>query len=558
MQASEKTFRRNVATQLARVVNRYPDHMPYLIDYCRRHVNDHAEQLIQLAQEAEGALGQALTLLWSEHSFDNINTRILPLLPERTVQLRDFTVEVLKQVVAANQKHISGINQTELRTVLVGRLREAGRFTEALSEALKIVDDRTILEERPELQALAWGNLAVIYADTGDWDASYKAHLQATRFYQAIDSEGALSNVQWLGRQCVNLATVCIKRESWSLAENWISQGLRLAEKVRDEGLLLSANLVRVVLLAENGRLQEALALGAPTLDKVRDLEEIDQQSYAALLLNVYLTLGSILLDLHRVAEAHSYFTTAQQIANDINQRVGSIGSATESVRAMLALSQTQILQRDSQALQQARTALAEARRLFEDAQNDYQREIVLRAIEAVIGAEVELDCQPQLDLIEELLGPSDRPSVVQLSQEEIDTVSRRLHLAGMTFAKLDIKDRALTYARKAAVLFDAASENRTAQQAAQRAVLYDGLSLRLEEAEQLAEATEKAEAACRILLPIFAASPEIYEEWMWKLTVHFRELAIKTNQFDHFMSFFKENLEPLVTPPSENSSQLK
>jgi tetratricopeptide (TPR) repeat protein len=313
-----------------------------------------------------------------------------------------------------------------------------------------------------------------------------------------------------------------------------------------------------VVLLAETGRLGEALALGTPTLDKVRDLEEIDQQSYAALLLNVYLTLGSILLDLHRVAEANSHFATAQKIADDINQRAVSIGAGTESVRAMLALSQTQILQHDQRGLEQARLALSKARRLFEEAQNDYQREIVLRALEVVIGAEVEFDCQPQLDLIEELLGLSDMPSAVPLSQEETDTISRRLHLAGMAFAKLDIKDRALTCARKASELFDAASENRTAQQAAQRAVLYDGLSLRLEEAEQLAEATEKAEAACRILLPIFSASHEIYEEWMWKLTVHFRELAIKTNQFDHFTSFFKENLESLVTLPSENSSQFE
>lgn len=556
MPASEETFRRNVATQLGRVVNRYPEHMPYLIDYCRRHVRDHAEQLIQIAQEGDGALGQALTLLWSERSFDDINARILPLLPERTVQLRGFTVELLKQMVTAHQKHISGINQTELRTVLVGRLREAGRFTEALSEALKLVEDVTILEERPELQALVWGNLAVIYGDIGDWDASYKAHLQATRFYQTLDSEGTLSEVKWLGRQCVNLATVCIKRESWSLAENWISQGLRLADKVKDEGLLLSANLVKVVLLAETGQLEEALALGAPTLDNVRDLEEIDQQSYAALLLNVYLTLGSILLDLHRVAEANAYFATAQKIADDIHQRVGSTGSGTESVRAILALSQTQILQHDRRGLEQARLALAEARRLFEEARNDYQREIVLRAIEVVIGAEVEFDCQPQLDLIEELLGPSDLPSAVPPSQEETDDITRRLHLAGMAFAKLDIKDRALSCARKAAELFDAASENRTAQRVAQRAVLYDGLSLRLEEAEQLAEATEKAESACRILLPIFSASHELYEEWMWKLTVHFRELAIKTNQFDYFTSFFKENLERVVTPPSENSSQ--
>ncbi len=548
MPASEDTFRRNVATQIARVANRYPEQMPYLIDYCRRHVNAHAEQLIQLAQEGEGALGQALTLLWSERSFDDINARILPLLPERTVQLRDFTVELLKQMVTANENQISSINQTELRSVLVGRLREAGRFTEALSEALKLIEDGTILKERPVLQAMVWGNLAVIYGDIGDWDSAHKAHLQATRFYQAIEAEGTLSEVKWLGRQCLNLTTMFMKRESWSEAEIWISQGLRLAKKLGDEGLLLSAQLINVVLLAETGRLEEALALGAPTLERLRDLEEIDQQSYAALLLNVYLTLGSILLDLHRVDEASSYLTSAQKIADDINERVGSIGSGTESVRARLALHQVQILQHDQRGLEQARLTLAKARRLFEAAPNDYQREIVVRAIEAVIGAEVELEGQPQLELVEELLGPSDQPSAVPLSQEETDAISRRLHLAGMAFAKLELKDRALTCARNAVELFDAASENRTAPQIAHRAGLYDGLSRRLEEAEQLAEATEKAEMGCRILLPVFAASPETYEDWMWKLAEHFRELAINTNQYDHFTSFFKEHLEPIVT----------
>ena len=537
------------------MVNRCPEKMPYLVDYCRRHVNDHAEQLIQLAQEGEGALGQALTALWSERSFDDINPRLLPILPERTVQLRDFAVELLKQMVGASQKHVSNIYETELRAVLVGRLREAGRFTEALREALNLVKPGTILEQRPELQALVWGNLAVIYGDIGDWDASYQAHLQATQFYQAIGSEGTLSEIRWLSRQCVNLATVCLKREEWSLAESWISQGLRLADKVKDEGLLLSAKLVKVVLLAETGLLQEALALGGPALEKVRDLEEIDQQSYAALLLNVYLTLGSILLDLHKIAEANSYFAKAKEIADDINQHAVSIGSGTESVKAILALAQTQILQQDRRGLEQARLALAEARRLFEGAQNDYQREIVLRAIEVVIGAEVEFDCQPQLDLIEELLGPSNVLSVVPFAQEETDTISRRLHTAGMAFAKLDIKDRALNCARKAVELSDAASQKPTAPQTAQRAVLYDGLSRRLEEAGQLAEATEKAEAACRILLPAFSADHETYEEWMWKLTVHFRELATKTNQFDFFTSFLKENIAPLVTPTA-NSSQ--
>jgi hypothetical protein len=547
--ASESPFQRNVATMLARVANRFPEHMPYLVDYCRRHVNAHAEQLIQVAQEGEGALGHALTLLWRERSFDDINERIFLLLPERTVQLRDFTVELVKQMVSANPEHLYGLNQRELRAILSGRLREAGRFDEALSEARKLVEDSKLSNEPPELQALVWGNLAVSYADVGNWAASYDTHRQAMQFYQALGAEKSPPITKWLAGQCVNVAAAAMKLELWQEAETWSRQGLKLAGKLPDAGLLLRAQLVRVVLLSETGQMEEALALGEPTLESVRDLEEVDQQSYAPLLLDVYLNLGSVLLDLHRSTEAAPYFAAANEIAADISNQAPSTASRNKLVISKVALAHVEIAEGERRGLERARAALAEGRSLYEEAPNDYQKEIVLRAIEVNISADIEFDCKPDIELIEELIRPSHSRSPGSLTHEETDAIERRLHLASMALAKLELKHRALSCAQEAVRLADLESENYSTQQNAQRAALYDGLSRRLEEADRSPDAIEKAEAACRILLPIFLANQNDYQDWMWKFMERFRDLAIKLDRFDHFKQFFAEEFEPHTQP---------
>jgi tetratricopeptide (TPR) repeat protein len=534
---------------LARVANRFPEHMPYLVDYCRRHVNAHVEQLIQVAQEGEGALGQALTLLWRERSFDEINERIFLLLPERTIQLRDFTVELLKQMISANQEHLYGLNQRELRAILSGRLREAGRFEEALSEARKLVEDANLAAEPPELQAFVWGNLAVSYADVGNWAACYEAHRQAMQFYQALGAEKSTTIAKWLAGQCINVAAAAMKLELWPEAETWSRQGLKLAGKLADPGLLLRAQLVRVVFLSETGKLAEALALGEPTLESARDLEEVDQQSYAALLIDVYLNLGSILLDLHKSKEAAPYFATANEIAANISKQAPSIATRNKLVISTVAVAHAQIVQGERQGLEQARTALAEARSLYEESRNDYQKEIVLRAIEVNVSGEIEFDCKPDFELVEELIGPSNSLPSGPLTQEETEAIQRRLHLASMALAKLELKDRALSCAQEAVRLANLEGENYSTQQEAQRGVLHDGLSRRLEETERSAEAMDLAEAACRILLPVFLADQETYQDWMWKFMERFRELAIKLDRFDYFQRFFAEEFEPRYRP---------
>jgi tetratricopeptide (TPR) repeat protein len=533
----------------ARVANRFPEYIPYLVDYCRRHVNDHIEQLIQVAQEGEGALGKALTLLWRERTFDYINQRIFLLLPQRTVQLQDFTVEVLKQMISANQEHLSGLNQTELTAILSGRLREAGRFAEALSTARKLTEDSKLASESPELQALVWGNLAVSHADLGDWAASYEAHRQAMQGYQALGAERLPPATKWLAGQCVNVAAAAMKLELWEEAEAWTRQGLKLAGNLPDAGLLLRAQLVRVVFLSETGRLDEALAMGEPALESARDLEEIDQQSYAPLLLDVYLNLGSILLDLRRIKEAASYFASASEIAETINQQATSIASRNKLVIATVALAHVQIAQGERSGLDLAGTALSEGRSLYAESQNHYQKEILLRAIEANISANIEFDCKPDLELVDELIAPSRALPGVSPSHDEIDSNQRRLHLASMALAKLDLQDRALSCAQEAVRLADLESETHSNQQNGQRAVLYDGLARRLEEVNRLAEAMEKAVVACQILLPIFLENQDAYQDWMWKFMEHFRDLAIKLDRFDDFQRFFAEKFAPHIQP---------
>lgn len=548
MQAEANPFNRAVATRLARVANRYPERLPYLVDFCRRYVEVYAEQLIQVAQAGEGALGQALALLWQEHSFHHINERIFRLLPERTVQLRNFTVELVKQMISSGADYQYSLGQRELRAILAGRLRDAGRFGEALTEARKLVADPGLADESPELQAVVWSNLGVCYAEIGNATASYEAHRRAICFYQIIPAERLQQIANQLAGESVNLAAAAMKVGLWEEAEAWSQQGLKLAGKLTNAGLLLRAQLVRVTFLSETNQLEAALEAGELILEQARDLEEVDQQSYSSLLLDVYINLGSILLDLNRGDEAGAYFESANLIAADIDKQAPSISSKSKLVVSMIALAHTQIAQGDRQGLDNARTALSLSRSLSKEAGNDYQQEIMLRAIEVNVAADIEFaDSTPDIQLVEQLINFADVHSAA-LAHDGLNSSQRRLHLGSMAFSKIGLKHRGLWCAQEAVRLADLAGANVPLYQGAQRAVLYDGLSRRLEEMNQLSEAIEKAEAACRILLPFFSVHQDTYQDWLFKFMEHFRELAIKLDKFEYFKAFFTTEVEPRLS----------
>lgn len=544
--AGENTFSREVATRVARVAQHYPEKLPYLVDFCRRHVKAHAEQLIQIAQEGEGALGHALTLLWRRRKFHRINRRIFPLLPERTVQLREFAVELVRQLISSGRVVSGGPGRVELRAILVGRLREAGRFEEALDEARRLAESPELADEPPEVQAIVWSNLGVSCADAGDWGASFEAHRRVMGLYQSLPPEHLRQIAGQLAAECVNVAAAAMRLGKWEEAEAWSRHGLDLSLKLGDAGLLLRARLVRLTLLAETNQ-SEALELGERVLESALDLDEIDRQSYGPLLLDVYINLGSILLDLNRIEKAASYFEAANRLASGIREQAPSIGTRSKYVTSLIALAHTQIAHGELPGLANARAALAQARALYEEAANAYQNEILMRAVEVNVAADVEFpDSLPDLRMMEELVSfPDPQPSTSHT--EDLDSVQRRLHLGGMAFAKLGMKERGLWCAREAVRLAELSGENASPQQCVRHALSYDGLSRRLDEAGYTAEAFEKAEATCRMLLPAFSADQNTYHEWMYNFMQHFRDLALRLDKFDHFKDFFMREFDPLL-----------
>ena len=183
-----------------------------------------------------------------------------------------------------------------------------------------------------------------------------------------------------------------------------------------------------------------------------------------------------------------------------------------------------------------ARRLLAQSKSWLEQNDHAYAREIHRRILEVVLRVTTE-DVQemPSLEEVEELVSGEEQASVD--NPEDIWALARIRHTAALACSKLESKPRALTLARQAVTLAASVNDAESVHDRAQRAILVDSLSRRLEENGEHLAALDQAEHALELIEPCWEQSDK-YRPWVERMFLRLRELS-ERNQAHHRLEQF-------------------
>ena len=545
MPASGIEFDRVVADRLTRMAESQPATYPILAECVNAWMPQHAQALIAIAQHGKAPMARALTEALSSVTDPQLLATVLEALPQRTVMLRDFAVGVIRRLIALRGEADVTAASLVIRSQLGGRLREGGRPEEARAVLEPLIRSAAFQSAPALVKAHALLNLGTCYGDLAMDRESYQLHRAAIAQLQPAPAD-SIDHVDLIVGALANAAAAAMRFGDYDAADAALAEAQQLLPRIHDRGDLFRVRVLAFTLLAERHRFEEALQAGEPVLELLQDFEEAESETYGASLIDVLINVGSIAMDLRQLDVARRYLKQGRDLAERIAASSGAPQARWKVITACIALLNANLQDHEPGITAGARALLPCADELLRDQPTQYGNEVKARILLVLLNAATEEDDErPAKQEIESLLELTPAPQ----DGERVASWQRvhALHTAALAYSKLDERALALERASEAAARAESMGEGETLHDRAQRAVLADSLSRRLEEVGRGADSVAAAESALRLMVPCWRERKESYSYWLQRMMSRYHGLCGRSGERGRFERFCEDKLRLTV-----------
>lgn len=538
--ASVPPFDVIVAIRLARMVDAYPEHFGLLTKFVKSQVEQHAQALVDIAQQGERAMSRALLDCVSHITDVDTLRTVFEALPIRTVQLRELAIVVAAKAATSVEPLPTSPHSVLLHSQHGARLREGGHPSEGFSLLDELVRTEAFARAPSLIKAHVLCNLGSCLGDLGRAPESLRAHRDAIAFLRRNEPEQMSSETaHLLAGELANAAASAMRQSAHADAGAFLEEAADLARTIDDMGLKLRIELLQLTHMAETDKLEAALALGVTLRERVADLEELESQAHMPAMVDVFINVGSVLLDLNQPYQALDYLRIAVAMADTIAADAPSPQSELKRLIARVAMLNARLLLGETGLHMQARAILCDAGPLAAAHPTAYVTEVRCRVLEIVVQtATADPAEMPIRAEVAEMLASSGL-GTQPFGDTDVDRMILASHSAAMAYDKLDESLLALGCARQAVELAKTRLTSETMHQRAHRAILMDSLSRRLYAIGSDEAGLEAAQEAVRLIVPCWRHR-EAYRSWLESLLSRLYilcEESQKKRQFEQLMS---------------------
>ena len=500
----------------------------------RGHLGAYATRIVGVAQEGEGALVRALSVIVDEPFATEVLDAIVNAIPARTVSMHKLGAtclqKLLKEAVAVQDHQLSG----QRMAMLAGRWRELGIPHQAREMLDELIQTEAFAALAPMVQVQLYINLGTATGDLGDAKRSLECHQQALTLLERIVPHDAIWH-HHLSTTLINAAAAALRVDDPDEAERFLDRNDEVLPQIEDSGVVLRNHLLRFVWLWTTGQFEPALRLGMSIEQAALDHEEIGEQDFAELVAATLLNLGSLLVEVSRADEARPRIDKAVELRERIARTSGTLQARLNWVIARVARVEVAVQAADVEGAAEADAVVQILRQLKSEQTSTFLDEVLVRALQAKIKA-VLIDADVTLgdgDVVE-LLDLS-AANLARGGHAETDTHIRTLHAVSMAFAQRGDPRRALELAREALRTAEGAPDANAMQSLAQRAALHDGLSRRLYALEDEAVGLDEAERALSLIVSAWKQNRSAYANWLQQILERYLMLCGDAEQLDRF-----------------------
>ena len=542
-------FDRVVAEHLARLADEDRRHFPTLLHCVESWSATHGAALIEIAQQNHPSIVEALEETITECTDSSILEALFQALPPRTVLLREFSINLTRRLADRIRSEAESPRFIVLRSQLGGRLRDSGKPAEAFEVLKDVVVSRVFGSLTLEVQAHLLSNFATCLADMGQNQESFHYHTRVVEMLDIAVMGGSLAATQQLPNELANAAAASLRARDFEKAELFIKRAEAMLCAKPDRALSFRVTTIEFTAYAERHNFARAFELGRRLLPLLEDFEEAANDVYRTLLIDALVNVGSVALDEFLNVEASAYFERAASLALSVQQISDTAQARLKVLTTKLAVLTAKLQQGEQDLTKDVRLLLSQSKLWLEQSNNAYAGEIHRRILEVLVRVTTEEEQEiPTVGEIEELV--SGEEQAVTDDPEDVWALARIRHTAALACSKLEVYDRALRLARQAVTLATSVSEAESVHDTAQRAVLVDSLSRRLEDNGEHLAALDHAESALELIEPCWEQS-EKYRSWAERMFLRFHELAERSPELHRLERFLSKRAVSKSSDPS-------